>query len=73
MKRLVALILFGLGCAALAAPSEAGGLPDSVMLVHRLGRVHPTHAMRLSTSGKPDNIHKLQPYKRTHSMQQSTR
>ncbi len=73
MKRLLALILFGLGCSVLAAPSEAGGLPDPVTLVHRINRYHQTHAMRLSASGKPHNVQKLQQYQMTHSMQPSTR
>ncbi len=69
MKRLLALIV--LGGAALAAPSEAGGLPDPVTLVNRLGRVHPTHAMRVPASGMLENVQKLQPYKKTHSMNPS--
>ena len=73
MKRLLALALFGLGCSAVAATSEARGLPDPVMLVHRLGDVHPTHAMRLPQSGALQHVQKLPQYHETHSMQPSTR
>jgi hypothetical protein len=73
MKRLVAVILFGLGCVTVAAQSEAGGLPDPEMLIHRVTRFRPTHSLRVAPSAAPKTVHKIGRYHQTHSMRPSTR
>lgn len=73
MKRLVAVILFGIGCAAGAALSEAGGLPEPELLIHRIDRFRPTHSLRVAPSAAPKTVHKIGRYHQTHSMRSSTR
>jgi len=73
MKRLAAVILFGLGCVVVAAQAQAGGLPEPQTLVHRLGRFHLTHSIRSAPSAAPKVVHKIGRYHQTHSMRPSTR
>ena len=73
MKRLVAVILFGLGCAAGATLAEAGGLPEPEMLIHRLNRFRPTHSLRVAPSAAPKVVHRIGRFHQTHSMRPSTR
>jgi hypothetical protein len=73
MKRLVAVILFGLGCAAGAALSEAGGLPEPERMIHRIDRFRPTHSLRVAPSAAPKNVHRIGHFHPTHSLRPGTR